>query len=68
VQRNIIAKESTVKKIINNLYTIVDVIITKLKRSASQDDVMAYFEAEYKHDAKSAYQYWISTNNMHYTR
>jgi hypothetical protein len=68
MQRNIIAKESKMQMIIKNLHTIVQLVIAKLKQSASRNDVMAYFEAEYKHDAKSAYQYWISTNNMNYSR
>ena len=41
VQRNIIAKESKMQMIIKNLHTIVQLVIAKLKQSASRNDVMA---------------------------
>jgi len=31
------------------------------------DDVMAYFEAEYKKEAKHAYEYWCSNGKLNYS-
>lgn len=41
--------------------------IASMNWCMKNDDVIAYFEAEYKKEAKQAYEYWCSNNKLNYS-
>lgn len=54
------------QKIIKSFLTVITNVSDKLVKNNSKGDVMSYFNAEYKKDAKCAYDYWITTKNVNY--
>lgn len=47
----------------NTLRSILDTLLSSLQPQAS---VMSFFKAEYKSDAKYAYEYFVTTGKLYY--
>jgi len=67
VQRNKNSRGTKMQKIIKSFFYIINSVTDNISNRTGQNDVMRYFEAEYKKDPKGAYEHWRSTNKTNYS-
>jgi|APCry1669189034_1035192.scaffolds.fasta_scaffold97575_3 hypothetical protein len=47
-----------------NMMASINKVLWSLRWATSQDDVISFFETEYKKDAQCAYEHWLSTQRV----